>query len=347
MALYQRGNIWWLRFTKPDGSTVRRSTGTSDRTQAEEFHDLKKAEMWRVHWLGERPRRTWQEAVVRWLRDTDQKADHGKDVAKLRWLDQFLGRKHLDEIDRDLIDRIGAAKRREASASTANRYLALMRAILRAARDEWEWIDRAPRVRLFREPSKRVRWITPQEAARLVEELPAHLADMAAFTLATGLRQRNVSYLQWSQVDLARGMAWIHADQAKARKAIAVPLNADALAILRRRRGRDAQWVFTYAGKPVDRTSTKAWQAALQRAGITDFRWHDLRHTWASWHAQNGTSLQELMELGGWSTMEMVLRYAHLAGQHLHGAASRIEGIHPAQSPHAAERATLRLVVRG
>ncbi|MEJ1338318.1 MAG: site-specific integrase, partial [Candidatus Sedimenticola sp. (ex Thyasira tokunagai)] len=182
------------------------------------------------------------------------------------------------------------------------------------------------RVRLFKEPKKRVRWITQQEAARLLEELPSHLADMAAFALATGLRQSNVSYLRWDQVDMERGMAWIHADQSKSKKAIAVPLNQSALTVLRRRKDIDTDYVFTYKGKPVARTTTKAWQKALKRAEITDFRWHDLRHTWASWHVQRGTSMQELMELGGWSSMEMVLRYAHLAGEHLKEAANRIDG---------------------
>ena len=68
-----------------------------------------------------------------------------------------------------------------------------------------------------------------------------------------------------------------------------------------------------------------AWKRTLQKVGISDFRFHDLRHTWASWHVMNGTSLQELMELGGWKSYEMVLRYAHLAPEHLADAASRIE----------------------
>jgi integrase len=76
----------------------------------------------------------------------------------------------------------------------------------------------------------------------------------------------------------------------------------------------------------VARCSTKAWKAALARAGIEKtFRWHDLRHTWASWHVQSGTPLQELMELGSWASYEMVLRYAHLAADHLQGAACRID----------------------
>ena len=101
-------------------------------------------------------------------------------------------------------------------------------------------------------------------------------------------------------------------------------------------------FVFTYQGKPVARTTTKAWKKALDRAGIKDFRWHDLRHTWASWHVQNGTTLQELQELGGWSSFEMVLRYAHLAGDHLKGAARRIEGTITPQYPR---KRGLRLIV--
>jgi integrase len=71
--------------------------------------------------------------------------------------------------------------------------------------------------------------------------------------------------------------------------------------------------------------TTGMWNPIYPVAGIDNFRWHDLRHTWASWHVQAGTSSQELMELGGWSCMEMVLRYAHLGGEHLKRASRRIE----------------------
>lgn len=77
------------------------------------------------------------------------------------------------------------------------------------------------------------------------------------------------------------------------------------------------EFVFTYKGKPVKQCNIPAWRKALKRVGIEDFRWHDLRHTWASWHVQNGTSLQELQQLGGWSSFDIVLRYAHLSSNHL------------------------------
>ena len=93
---------------------------------------------------------------------------------------------------------------------------------------------------------------------------------------------------------------------------------------MKKQKGKHPIYVFTYKGKPVTRCNNHAWRKALVRAGIEDFRWHDLRHTWASWHVQNGTSLQELQQLGGWSSFEMVLRYAHLSSDHLQQAAKRI-----------------------
>ena len=149
---------------------------------------------------------------------------------------------------------------------------------------------------------------------------------MAAFTLATGLRQSNVTGLQWSDIDMMNGHALVHPDQSKTKRAIPVPLNSDALDILKRQRGKHALYVFTYQGRPVSRCNNHAWLKALKRADIRDFRWHDLRHTWASWHVQNGTSLHELQQLGGWSEYDTVLRYAHLSSDHLRRASERVSG---------------------
>src|SRR5690606_10322010 len=100
MALYKRGNIWWTRFTSPNGERIQQTTGTEDKKQAQEYEDNLKSEAWRVYKLGEKPRRTWQETVVRWLQEKAHKADAKKDLAKFRWLDQYLGKLYLDEINR-------------------------------------------------------------------------------------------------------------------------------------------------------------------------------------------------------------------------------------------------------
>jgi integrase len=138
-----------------------------------------------------------------------------------------------------------------------------------------------PSSKLYRETKRRIRWITPEQAQTLLRELPPHQVDIVLFALSTGLRQSNVLELDWSQVDLDRRVAWIHADQAKGRRPIHVSLNSTALAVLVRQVGKHPVRVFTYNGMPVAWANTLAWRQALKRAGIEDFRWHDLRHTWA------------------------------------------------------------------
>ncbi len=334
MPLRKRGGLWWFDFRTPAGERVRRSAGTADKALAQELHDRLKAEAWRVAKLGERPRRRWNDAVVRWLKEAAHKATVESDKAHLRWLDRFLGGRDLDEISRGLIDRITDARVAEGvSNATVNRTLEVVRAILRKCVNEWEWLNRAPRVRMLKEPTRRIRFLVRVEAQRLLAALPAHLADMAAFTLATGLRRANVTGLQWTQVDLVRRQAWIHPDQAKARKAIAVPLNPEAVVIIRKQIGRHPTHVFSFKGKSIRQVSTKAWYQALKRAGIEDFRWHDLRHTWASWHVQSGTPLHALQELGGWESAEMVRPYAHLSAEHLAPYADRLCALRVVEDP--------------
>ena len=131
-----------------------------------------------------------------------------------------------------MIDRIKFDREKIATAGTTNRYLALIRAILRRACNEWEWTDRVPKFKLFKESEGRVRSLSPKEFEKLLQELPEHLADMAVFAVATGLRQANVKGLEWQCVDLERKHAWIPGSKHKNGKAHSVPLNETALSVL-------------------------------------------------------------------------------------------------------------------
>lgn len=281
-------------------------------------------------------RKTWDDAAVRWISEKAGKASIHSDQCILRWLAPYLNGLPLDKIDRSVVQKLTDTKLKSGAANaTVNRMLALLRAILRRAAFDWEWLDAVPKVRLLKEPTRRVRFLSAAEATRLLEELPFHLAQMAAFSLATGLRKSNVTGLLWAQIDLRRCTAWIHPDQSKTRKAIAVPLNRDAMRVLHVQLGSHPTHVFSFAGNSVCKVSTAAWKKALRRAGIEDFRWHDLRHTWASWHVQSGTPLNVLQEMGGWETQAMVRRYAHFSSQHLAAYAEML----PSLSQHAAVKA--------
>ena len=106
-----------------------------------------------------------------------------------------------------------------------------------------------------------------------------------------------------------------------------IPLNNEAVVVLRKQLGKHKRYVFTYFGKPIAKANTKAFRKGLTQVDIENFRWHDLRHTWASWHVQNGTPIYVLQELGGWSDIRMVQRYAHLAPEHLACYAGNISGL--------------------
>lgn len=330
MSLYQRDDspYWWVKITHR-GRTVRQSCGTADAEKARELHDRLKASLWDEVHLGKKPERTWKEAVLRWIAESKEvKASHQTDLMHLRYLDRFLGGKRLSEIDRTLLDRITEVRKRGGvSNATVNRMLQVIRVILRRAVNDWEWLDRCPKFRMLPEPTLRVRWLKPEEADRLVPELPDHLAAMVIFSLHTGLRKANVIGLHWSQLDLVRRCAWIHADQAKARKPLFVPLTSAAVVVIRQQIGKHPERVFTYGGNPVYQVNGKAWKNALSRAGIDRFRWHDLRHTWATWHVMNGTPLHVLQELGGWESVDMVRRYAHFSNEHLAGYVERFSGL--------------------
>lgn len=327
MGIYKRDQIWWIDFTLPSGERIRRSSKTTIESQAQHYYDKLKLESWRGDFLQEKPSYTWDDAALKWLQETKHKTTRNEDRSKLRWLQTYLRGRDLKDITRTIIQGIAHEKSMQATEATANRYLALIRAILRRAALDWEWIDKAPKIQLYKETNRRIRWLKPEQAKQLLEALPEHQRDIVLFALTTGLRQSNVVNLQWSQVDLEKASAWIHADEAKAGRSIPVSLNVDALAALKRQLGKHPSSVFTYKGKPVRYVNTKAWHSALKAAGIENFRWHDLRHTWASWLAQNGTPLHVLQELGSWRSPSMVQRYAHLSSSHLASYAAKLPSL--------------------
>jgi integrase len=323
-----RGSKYWrIRITTPNGIRLQRSTRTTDKKSAQELHDKIKAELWRRDKLQEKPERKWKEAVIRWIKESSHKPSVNDDKDILKWLDPYLGKLNLSQINHECIEDIVEKKAATGvKSTTVNRMLEVIRKILRKAKHKWNWIDNIPHIEMKPEDKGRIRWLTQNEAQLLLSTLPSHLSDMAAFSLATGLRKFNVTHLKWENIDLVKRHALVHHDEAKTKKAIPVPLNSDAIIIIKRQIAKHDSFVFTYKGNPVNETNTKAWRKALKKYGIENFRWHDLRHTWASWHVQNGTSLHELQQLGGWSSYEMVLRYAHLSSHQLRDAAERISG---------------------
>lgn len=324
-GIYQRNGTWYMDIRTPSGERVRRSLGTQDKQKAQELRSKLEHEFWQQSRLGIKPKKLWDEAALKWLEEKKhEKKSIDDDISRLRNLPQLRGI-FLDELTRDII--MAAIEPKKCKPSTKNRYIALVRAILYKARDEWGWIDEVPKLKQYKETGGRIRWLKPHEAQRLIDALPDNFwRQMAIFSLCTGLRQGNVFGLKWEQVDLARRIAWIYADETKANKAIGVPLNKTAIQILSERLGKHPIFVFTNSvNNRIKELDDRVWERSLKKAQIKNFRWHDLRHTWASWLVQKGVPLLALKEMGGWEKLEMVMRYAHLATEHLQSHADILD----------------------
>lgn len=319
MRFYRRfeGASWWVDFWH-GGRRFRKSTGTADREAAQEYAERFKADLWRLDRVGERPAVAWDTAVIDWLEHNGDLASLSDRKDQLRWASKHFAGRRLDSIDRSALDTVAKKKASEGAApATVNRHLAAISAVLHHAHANG-WLDALPAIPRRREPSTRTVWATEDQARKLLDALPEHWRAMAEFSLATGLRRANVTHLRWTEVDARRKVAWVHADEAKGARTISVPLSPAALDVLAAQKGKHKVYVFPGESKtPVSRIEHKVWTAACKKAGLKAFRWHDLRHTWASWHVQRGTPLPVLQQLGGWRSYAMVLRYAHLAPSHV------------------------------
>jgi len=369
MSLYKRksskkkkkeNNFYWIDITSPNGKRIRESTKTNILIDAKEIHLKREREIWAQDKLGTKPERSWKETVIRYLKEKEHLKSQEDIKRNIKNLDKYLKDKKLHEITTDLVNTIKYSrlediyqrhpnsKKYKTSTITVNKILSTLSSIFIFARDEWEWIETIPKINLFKikKGSNNVIFLKKEHAKILLGKLPEHLKVLMEFSLATGLRESNVTRLMWAQVNLDNSTAWINPTDSKNSEPIEVPLNKKAIKILKSQIGKHDKYVFTYKGKPVKKANCAAWRKALDNAGIrpyypppsapksqkakyptkkpneyieeyATFRWHDLRHTWASWHVQNGTPLAVLQKLGCWLTFGMVLRYAHLGKSHI------------------------------
>ena len=298
MSIYKRGGIWWLDVTPPNGGgRIRRPTGEREKASAQRVHDEFRAELWKRRRSG----RTFHGALDTWSKDKG--APDRYRVAKLKKLTPDWP---LDAIDTERLAKAIPANK----PGTFNRYLT----VLSAAGVK---VDIKPR-KGKKGDGQRYRWLTGDEWKKLRKELPAWQVPMADLALSTGLRQANVLGMRWEWVDLRQRVVLVPAEVMKAAKPLRVKLSPEALRIIKAQRGKHPDWVFVSEKKPTQPpTEIKVgWKAALKRAKIPHCTWHDLRHTWATWHVLNGTPIRVLQELGGWADARMVNRYTHMAESH-------------------------------
>jgi integrase len=241
---------------------------------------------------------------------------------------QRLGRKRLEDISVADVQSFYAARLKKVKVSTANVTLRVLKTCLERA-VEWDYLEKnvAKRVKYRTEPEREDRYLHREEAERLF----AHAGDlrpMLEVAAYTGLRQGELCSLKWSQVSLKQRTIRLRGTGTKNKRGRTVPLSRRPLEVLTQLHASRAAGghVFHWRGRPVTKgTIDEQFPRIRKRAEVEDFRFHDLRHTAASWLVMAGVDLYEVQKILGHASYAMVQRYAHLAPGHLQSAASKLD----------------------
>ncbi len=279
----------------------------------------------------EAKRHTVSEMIDRYCKDVLPEKKSSKDQQRhLEWWKGVIGSYLLADVSpavivehRDKLKNGKTVRGTQRSPSTVNRYLAALSHVFTIAMKEWGWVEDSPfrRVTKLKEPRGRVRFLSDDERVSLLKACKEHseqLYTIIILALSTGARQMELLTLNWSQVDLSRGLILLEDTKNGERRVL--PLAGHAYELIKelsKVRRIDSDLLFPSPKKPNKPINVQnIFKAAVKKAKIDNFRFHDLRHSAASYLAMNGASLNEIAEVLGHKTLQMVQRYAHLSEAH-------------------------------
>lgn len=287
--------------------------------------------------IHEARRRTAVEMIERFINDIlprKQPSYAGQLKSQLTWWKAELRGLKIADVTPNVVARCRdklaqTTTRRETvhTAASVNRHLAALSSVYTVAVREWGWADDSPvmKVSKLREPRGRVRFLSDDERERLLDvcrqSKNQYLYSIVVIALSTGMRYSEILWMKWSCVDLVKGRVVLNDTKNGDRRA--VPLSSHALEVvkeLHKKKSNDSDMLFPSAvlakrrSRPID--VNRAWCAAVAEAGLEDFRFHDLRHSAASYLAMSGATLMELSTILGHKTLQMVKRYSHMTEDH-------------------------------
>lgn len=243
---------------------------------------------------------------------------------QLLWWRKELGYSTLAEVTPKALGEARERLHQGREPATVVRYMSALSHAFTIAVNEWEWLEDNPmrKVRRPTEPRGRVRFLDEFERKRLLEACKEssskHLYPIVVLALSTGMRQSEIMNLTWADIDLSRSRLILHETKNGERRAVPIVSHAkELLQSMSKVRRLDTNLIFYSEAKPqVPLFVRIPWGKAVKAAQLDDFKFHDLRHTAASYLAMNGATLAEIAEILGHKTLQMVQRYAHLSEQH-------------------------------
>lgn len=272
------------------------------------------------------PRVEFEKAADRYLEySRTNKRAPSRDITSINhFLPEFEG-KYLSEITPWLIEKYKKKRKEEVKGATVNRELACLKNMFTKA-IEWGWAASNPvkAVKLFKENNQRLRYLTRQEADLLIECCAPHLKPIVITALNTGMRRGEILSLIWDHVDFENGIIMVVNTKNGERRDI--PMNKWLTETLKDvKRQSSSNYMFCNEKGERFGVVRTSFESAVKRAGITDFRFHDLRHTFVSWLVMSGVDLTTVKELLGHKSLDMTLRYAHLSPHHKREAVKNLD----------------------
>lgn len=329
-GIYRRGEIYWIRYAGLDGRIIRESSGSSKFRDAEALlinrrQAIKEGKQPEVKRIGNHVFNELAEAYLKWAER--QRSFKSKKLFIDQLKSQF-GNLPLRRFNSMLLEQFQTERLQKGNKpATANRLIATLKHMFTKAA-EWDLVEeevlkRVRKAKLLEENNRRLRYLSKEECQALIKECIEHLKPIVITALNTGMRRGEILNLTWDNLDLQHG--FILLDQTKNGERREIPINSTLRETLgelfrgtkERPRRIDIPWVFydPATGRPYQSVK-RSFAGACRRAKITDFRFHDTRHTFASHLVMAGVDVTTVKELLGHKTLTMTLRYAHLAPSH-------------------------------
>jgi integrase len=332
-----------LKGYPPETATFDRKTDANRWAQQTET-DMKAGRYFKT---AESRRHTVAQLIERYLLDivpNKRPSTQRSQIPQLEWWRKRLGHLALADLSpvliaeaRDELARASTHLGEGRSSSTVARYLAVLSHCLTIAVKELGWIEDTPMRKVSRPKETRgiIRFLSPEERNRLLENCKQsknpYLFQIVVLALSTGMRRSEIMHLTWDRVDLGRREIVLRPEDTKNNEVRVLPLVGHAhKALLELHSSRDKGMPYVFPAPAMDGRPPRpydiesAWRLALKRADVKDFRFHDLRHSTASYLAMDGATSVEIAAVLGHKTLQMVKRYAHLSPAHTSAVVERM-----------------------
>lgn len=329
---------WWISYTDASGQRIRESARTSSKTEARALETSRRAEVRRVTVLGETQKRTVDEVLLQYLKDTASKKTHDRDLASARPVTKKFKGRYIDSLAPTDFTEYKSERRQAGKAdATWAKELLLLSAAINWCNSEHDWkLPNPTKGRIPQFKRNKLRWLRSEEAAALIAEAAKnkrakHLVDFVELALATGMRRDEMLMLTWARVDFGARMIYFDAADQKSGQIGSIPLNKTAVEILRRRQAyrdehcRKSPWVFCHSdGERLQSVKNSFW-AVTEALKMPDVTPHTLRHTFAARLVQAGVPLRTVKDLMRHADIRTTMIYAHLADENTRSAVELLD----------------------